>query len=285
MNIKTIYKATAAMTISALSLTSCVKDGLFDTPHPDHGKISITADWSSRGPGIDIPDRWNVALGDYRGEETETTHAPDRLFEEGNYMLLAWNDARHIHIDGETATAIYPDTDSDTMTGWFFTHVQRVTIEHDCEHDFTAPMMQQVRQLAIVITPTGDTAGRISSIDATLSGVCGKLNFVTNIHSTPVTVPLKFSKSSDGRQWVAVIRVLGIAGESQQLRGYINFSGGNPQAMPVDSDLSVALRHFNSNKTIPLTLGGSVTETPAQSDMTATITDWQQLDDWNIDAF
>ena len=26
-------------------LTSCVMDDLYDTPHPDYGKIAVTADW------------------------------------------------------------------------------------------------------------------------------------------------------------------------------------------------------------------------------------------------
>ena len=33
-------------------LSSCVKDTLYDTPHPDYGKIAVTADWSARGEGI-----------------------------------------------------------------------------------------------------------------------------------------------------------------------------------------------------------------------------------------
>ena len=31
---------------AAVLLSSCVKDTLYDTPHPDYGKIAVTADWS-----------------------------------------------------------------------------------------------------------------------------------------------------------------------------------------------------------------------------------------------
>ena len=34
---------------AAVLLSSCVKDTLYDTPHPDYGKIAVTADWSARG--------------------------------------------------------------------------------------------------------------------------------------------------------------------------------------------------------------------------------------------
>ena len=40
---------------AAVLFSSCVKDTLYDTPHPDYGKIAVTADWSARGEGIDIP--------------------------------------------------------------------------------------------------------------------------------------------------------------------------------------------------------------------------------------
>ena len=43
---------TAALLLAA---TSCVKDELHDTPHPDYGKITVTADWSDRGDDVDIP--------------------------------------------------------------------------------------------------------------------------------------------------------------------------------------------------------------------------------------
>ena len=39
---------------AVLLATSCVKDELHDTPHPDTGKITVTADWTDRGDGVDI---------------------------------------------------------------------------------------------------------------------------------------------------------------------------------------------------------------------------------------
>ena len=53
---------------AAVLLSSCVKDTLYDTPHPDYGKIAVTADWSARGEGIDIPATWTLTMGDYTGK-------------------------------------------------------------------------------------------------------------------------------------------------------------------------------------------------------------------------
>ena len=59
---------------AAVLLSSCVKDTLYDTPHPDYGKIAVTADWSACGEGINIPATWTVTMGDYTGTETSATH-------------------------------------------------------------------------------------------------------------------------------------------------------------------------------------------------------------------
>ena len=40
---------------AAVLLSSCVKDTLYDTPHPDYGEIAVTADWSACGEGINTP--------------------------------------------------------------------------------------------------------------------------------------------------------------------------------------------------------------------------------------
>ena len=94
---------TAALLLAA---TSCVKDELHDTPHPDTGKVTVTADWSDRGEGVDIPAEWTVTMGGYTGTETGATHAPDYLFAPGSYTLAAYNTPENITISGTTATVV-----------------------------------------------------------------------------------------------------------------------------------------------------------------------------------
>ena len=62
--------------MAALTLTGCVKDELFDTPHPGQGRITVTADWNARGEGIAIPQSWNLSMGDYHGTDTAAPHSP-----------------------------------------------------------------------------------------------------------------------------------------------------------------------------------------------------------------
>ena len=280
--------------LTALLLSSCVKDTLYDTPHPDHGMISVTADWSARGEGIDIPATWTVAMGDYTGTETSATHAPDHLFAPGSYTLAVWNPAEGITVSGTTATIAAAtgnragtDAFVDNAPGWFFTHTEQVSIEKDKDYPLTAVMQQQVRELTLMIEPAGDAADRIESIGGTLSGAAGTLDFATGTHGTPSEVELHFTKITEGDdagKWMATVRLLGIAGDAQRLTATLTYTDGNPQPTSLNSDLTSALNGFNDGKTAPLTLGGTIAETPGEAGFTGEITDWETVDGGGVDA-
>ena len=279
---------------AAVLLSSCVKDTLYDTPHPDYGKIAVTADWSARGEGIDIPATWTVTMGDYTGTETSATHAPDHLFAPGNYTLAVWNPAEGITVSGTTATVAAAtgnragtDAFVNNTPGWFFTYTEQLNIEKDKDYPLTAVMQQQVRELTLMIEPAGDAADRIESIGGTLSGAAGTLDFATGTHGTPSEVELHFTKITEGDdagKWMATVRLLGIAGDAQRLTATLTYTDGNPQPTSLNSDLTSALNGFNDGKTAPLTLGGTIAETPGEAGFTGEITDWETVDGGGVDA-
>ena len=167
MKTTTGYKTTILSLALLLTLGGCVKDELHDTPHPDTGKVTVTADWADRGEGVDIPASWHIVMGDYTGTETGATHSPDYLFNPGNYTLAAYNTPDGITVSGTTATVATEDGSFITgIPGWLFTSVQEVAIEADTDYELTAAMRQQVRLLTLVIEPTGDAADRIETIEA-----------------------------------------------------------------------------------------------------------------------
>lgn len=275
---QTLYIITGMAALLTMP-TSCVKDELYDTPHPDTGKIAVTADWTQRGEHVAVPASWHIAIGDYTGTETGATHAPDHLFAPGSYTIVAYSPADGIAVSGTTATVANAGGNLIMNTpGWLFTCVQQVKIEADTDYDLTAIMQQQVRELTLVIEPTGDAADRIASIEGHLSGVAGSMDFATDTHGNTSNVELHFTKIADGTdagKWRATVRLLGIAGDTQKLTATITYAGGNPADTSLDSDLTAALDGFNTGKTVPLTLGGTVVETPTEAGVTATITDWQ----------
>lgn len=287
---KTTTRYTITMLTLALLLTlgGCVKDELHDTPHPDTGSIAVTADWTGRGEGVDIPAEWTVTMGDYTGTETGATHSPDYLFAPGSYTLAVYNPADGITVSGTTATVAAADGSFITgIPGWFFTSVQEVAIAADTDYSLTAVMHQQVRELTLMIEPAGDAADRIESIGGTLSGAAGSLDFATGTHGTPSEVKLHFTKITDGDdagKWTATVRLLGIAGDAQRLTATLTYTDGNPQPTSLISDLTAALNGFNDGKTAPLTLGGTLAETPGEAGFTGEITGWETVDGGNVDA-
>ena len=288
MKTNSIYKTSLLAAALLLAATSCVKDELHDTPHPDTGKITVTADWSDRGGGVDIPAEWTVTMGDYTGTETGETHSPDYLFKPGGYTLAAYNTPEGITISGMTAAVNAADGGFIVNTpGWLFSSVQEVAIEADTDYELTAVMHQQVRKLTLMIEPTGDAAERIESIEGTLSGAAGTLDFATGTHGTPSEVKLHFTKITDGNdagKWMATVRLLGIAGDAQRLTATLAYTDGNPADTSLESDLTAVLNGFNEDKTIPLTLGGTVVETPGEAGFTGEITDWEEVDGGHVNA-
>ena len=282
------YKTTMLTLALLLTLGGCVKDELHDTPHPDTGKITVTADWSDRGEGVDIPAEWTVTMGDYTGTETGATHSPDYLFNPGNYTLAAYNIPEGITVSGTTAAVAAADGGFIVNTpGWLFTSVQEVEIEADTDYSLTAIMQQQVRELTLMIEPAGDAADRIESIEGTLNGAAGTLDFATGTHSTPSEVELHFTKITDGNdagKWMATVRLLGIAGDAQRLTATLTYTDGNPQPTSLNSDLTATLDSFNDGKTAPLTLGGTIAETPGEAGFTGEISGWEKVDGGEVDA-
>ena len=292
MKTNSIYKTSLLAAALLLAATSCVKDELHDTPHPDYGKITVTADWTDRGDGVDIPAEWTVTMGGYTGTEAGETHAPDYLFNPGNYTLAAYNTPENITVSGTIATVAKAHGDAADLfisnaPGWLFTSAQEVTIEADTDHELTAAMQQQVRQLTLVIEPTGDAADRIESIEGHLSGAAGTLDFATGTYGAASDVALHFTKITEGEdagKWTATVRLLGIAGDTQRLTATLTYADGNPADTSLESDLTAALQDFNSDKTVPLILGGTIAETPTEAGVEAGIMDWEKIDGGDVNA-
>lgn len=273
--------ATAAL----LFLAGCdPKDPIYDTPHPEKGAVTLTTDWSNIGEGLTAPESYTVVAAGYTGTLSGTVNKLDYLFDPSEIRVSVYNTAAHISINGTTATVATASGNADGVgpfiqntPGWLFASSDEMMIEKDKEHFHTAVMQQQVRQLTIMIEPTGGTTDRVVRIEGWLTGVAASLNFADGTHATPSNVELHFAKIADGPnvgKWSATVRLLGVAGEQQKLSGQILFADGNPAAVNLDSDLSTELAAFNADKRKPLTLGGKVMETPTGTEFGATITDW-----------
>jgi hypothetical protein len=249
------------------SLSSCVKVPLYESEHPEHGRIiSLRTDWTHRSEGIDIPDNYLLKVGDYITTLSGTTNEVNNYFLPGSYLINIWNAANRIIVEGKTATADYS-----SELGWFFTGSLDVDIEKDRDYAFTVSMHQQVRQLTLVLEAAGSAKDRVVAIDATLSGIAGAIN-IDNSNPTGDALTLSpiFTKQADGK-YTAVIRLLGVTGNLQVLTVKLD---GSPSSVTIPCDLSDQLSDFNADKKTPLSLSAPLEVMPVESGFSATIGEW-----------
>lgn len=291
----------AVMAIATLLASCDVKDPIFNTAHPGHGTVTLTTDWSGIGEGLTAPESYTVTASTpgttdataYTATLTGVTNKLDHLFAPGTYRFLVHNTAEHITVAGASASvAAVPSEMADAGTfihnapGWLFSCANDLAVTQDAEHALTAAMQQQVRQLTLIIKPKGDAKDRIERIEAYLTGAASTLDLSTGIYDKPQNVELPFTKITTGAHagsWSATVRLLGTAGSEQRLKASVYFADGNPSPHTVNSDLTLALATFNTDKRMPLTLDGTV-ETPSEAGFNATITDWTPVNGGEVTA-
>ena len=277
--IKKIFKMKKVQFVIAISIllfSACKKDDVYNTDHPEHGKITLTTDWSQIGEGVTVPQTYVVRVNDYSTTVSGHTNTIDNLFLPNTYNTYVYNIANKITVSETTATLAVSNNIADPMPEWFFSSALSLTIEQDKDHHFTAIMQQQVRELNFVITPSGGTPDRIESITATLSGVASSLDFANNAHSNAASVVPVFTKQDDGN-WLATVRLLGITSNEQKLSLTIAFADNSPATINTEVDIHTELGDFNTDKRTPLTLGAQVVETSTEAGFAATITDWTEV--------
>lgn len=279
--IKSIKKVSVALA-AIYMLGSCnVNDPIYDTDHPDKGKIILTMDWSGMGAGITKPTSYSVKVNDFTVMLSGDCNTIDKLFDAGTYKGSAYNTADEIAMNGMVATVSAEGTGFiKTNPGWLFTaHEANVIIEKGKVHQYTATMQQQVRQLTLVLKPEGGTAGNITAISAEFSGVAASWDFSVNQPTGgPASVKPVFIKQTDGT-WTATVRLLGVTGGQQELKTVLSFTGSTPADQTITSDLTTLLASFNalSDAKTPLTLSATVVETPTETEFTATINGWNPV--------
>lgn len=260
------------------------KDPIYNTAHPDHGKVTLTTDWSVIGKGLTVPPSYNVAAGGYSATLSGATNTLHNLFEPGKYRIRVYNTPERISVTGNVAAVSEASGNVDgagkfvdNTPGWLFSAVTDTVIAADTDYVLTATMHQQVRQLTLLIAPSGGTTDKIENIEGYLSGAAGTLDIDTDTHGNASNIELNFvriTEGADAGKWSATVRLLGIAGPQQKLNALIRFTGNRPSPVHLDNDLTSELAAFNTDKRTPLTLGGKVVGTSTEAGFNAIINDW-----------
>ena len=267
--------------LAAILLASCVKDELYNTPHPDSGAVVVTADWSDRNSDADIPQAYILSIDGQEQEVSKETNILNRLLSAGKYTLTAYNKPDQVTVANNTASVNATSAKHiNPMPGYLFASVQDINVVADDTLRVTARMKQLIRRLNLELTATEGDYSRVQSATATLSGVASVADMATGERSAAAQVTNTFIQ--DGNKFTLFFRLLGIVTtEAQTLTVDITFNNGDTQQ--IVSDVTESMKNFN-NEAEPIKLKGNLL-LPVEATVTgATITGWNEVDGGTGDA-
>lgn len=280
-NKKTHYTAILAAALVLSSFTSCVKDELFNTPHPDKGVVIVTTDWSGKSAEAVMPQSYTLRVGTEEQSVSEIINMFKTLLPQGRYELTAYNTPEHIGVSGNTATVAESKTGyREPMPGYLFTAHQAIDVTADDTLRVTVPVKQLVRLLNVELSVTEGDYSRVQSATATLDGVASEVDIVTEERSAVAKTQNILVQNES--KFTTSFRLLGVVpSASRTLTVSILFSNGDTKQ--IDSDITGQLAAFN-DRTEPMTLTGNLL-LPIKAGVTnATITDWNEKDGGDVDA-
>lgn len=267
--------------MAAIMCSSCVKDELFDTPHPDSGGLTVTTDWKGKSDEADIPDSYILMIGDTKQMVSVETNRFDELLAPGSHNLSVYNLPQGMTLDG-TIISVDPldENNIQSLPGVLFISNKQFDITADSELSLTVPMKQFTRRLELVLTVKEGQYERVRSATGSLSGICEAVDILTeqrSEHSSSTTAMVE----REGNEFHLVYNLLGIVpSEKQILKIEILFSNGDTQI--IESDISALMAGYHQEVT-PLKLAGDLF-LPLEGGFSGVISGWEVANGGNSDA-
>ena len=275
------------------SLGSCVKDDLYNTPHPDKGAVKVTTDWSGASSDAVLPQSYVLRIGTQEQTVSGASNAFNTLFEPGRQDLLVCHPAEGITIDGNTATVnTLANGTLEPMPGFLFSAAEELGIVKDDILGVTVKMKQRIRTLTLALKLLPGDEERITATSATLTGIASAIDLRdgTIAATEGMTTAPAFALETNSRKMrsdresalIATLRLMGIATEEQQVLTFaITLTDGSLQT--IHTDLTEMLKNFNGADMDPLALDATL-KLPAEGSFTGTISDWTVVDNGDIDV-
>lgn len=274
-----------------LQLIGCVKDDLYNTPHPDKGAVEVTTDWTGRSSDAVLPTDYLLRIGSEEQTVQGETNVFKSLFLPGTQSLLVYHRAEGITISGTTATVnTLADGTLNPMPGFLFSAAKELNIQKDDTLKVTIPMMQHIRTLTLTLKLNPGDDLRIAGTTATLTGIAPAVDLTTgNVTATEgkAVVPVFTlgtdavkSRATGNPVLAASLRLLGVmTGEKQELGIAVALTNGTVQT--IVTDLTEALKDFSGGELEPLMLDATLT-LPSEAGISATISDWHTVENGDI---
>ena len=276
-------KPTIIIGLAALLLSSCVKDELYNTPHPDQGAVIVSL------TGWTAEDDYVLDMDGKIADITGSPFVYPDLLLPGAHSLVVYNRAEGFTFDGWMA---YVNTRGNKaradgapiipLPGYLKTVSQEITVVADDTLRVSPVPQQRVRDLHIEFTVTQGRPELIQAVTGTLSGIAGAFDMKSGqTTGEPASTVVAFTR--DGDKLTADARLLGTMGTAQTLVLDIAFvDGGRTQRTEVD--LTEALADFNGDMTIAYRVTGTLETPVGMEEATAEITGWETVDGDDVNA-
>ena len=278
------YTTTILATALLFSLGGCVKDELHDTPHPDKGIVAVSIDLPQGASGED----YTVEIDGTTADGKEGRYTVSDPLPPGEYTVLAYNTPQGFTVTDGIARVERTDGTVRALTDfinplpdYLYSGTERITVMADDTLRMNLDVTQRVRDLHIELTVTEGDPERITGITGTLSGVAEAYDLRNEtLYGEAVSTRPTFTR--DGDKVSADLRLLGVLGDAQTLTLVLSFTDGQTQT--VESDLTEVLSGFGEgDMTQTFAIEGGL-RTPLEAGFSATITDWEVVDEGKIDV-
>ena len=268
---------------AAVLLSSCVKDTLYDTPHPDKGAVTVSL------TGLSADDNYVL---DMDGKVADIIGSPfvyPDLLNPGTHSMVIYNRAEGFTFDGRAArvNALSGKNRADgasviSLPGYLKTVSQEITVTADDTLRVNAVPMQRVRDLQLELEVTQGRPELIQTVTGTLSGIAGAFDMeAEQTTGEPASTAVAFTR--DGDKLTADARLLGTMGAVQTLVLDIAFTdGGRTQRTEVD--LTEALTDFNGDMTTAYRVTGTLETPVGMEEGKGEITGWETVEGGDASA-
>lgn len=267
--------------MAAMTLTSCVKDQLYDTPHPDTGALTITTDWSARSNEASVPVSYTLMIADAKQVVSGETNRFEHLLNPGIHNLTVYNVPEGMSLNGTVISVdLTADNAVESMPGVLFIANRQFDIKADSEITLAVPMKQMTRRLELVLTVQQGQYDRVEEINGTLSGVYGAVDILTGkLLSNSMNTTSEVEQHDN--KFITTYNLLGIDPEEKQTLSIdLKYSNGDTET--IESDLSNILSDYDKEITTLKVTGDLFL--PLEGGFSGVISGWEVANGGNSDA-
>lgn len=268
--------------VVALLATSCVKDSLYNTPHPDKGAVIIAFEGMTTGDYVANID----------GQKSDIVGSPfvyPALFAPGIYNLIVYNKAEgFIFDDGIAYVDVLADNSYAGNThilptpGYLYTTSQQIEIVADDTLVINSQVEKRVRDLFFEITVTQGRPELIQNVKGTLSGVAGAFDMEKSALTGDATSTV-ISFTREGNKLIAEVHLLGTMGAAQTMVFDIEFTDGD-RTQQTEVDMTKVLAEFNGNMNTGFKVIGELETPVGMEEATAVISGWELVESDDVNA-